>query len=52
MYHAAHASHIVDWPVPEGRMLLLELTEHATQPQYVYRHEWQVGDYLINWTSR
>ena len=51
LYLAAHASHIVDWPVPEGRMLLLELTEHATQPQFVYRHEWQVGDFVI-WDNR
>jgi alpha-ketoglutarate-dependent 2,4-dichlorophenoxyacetate dioxygenase len=51
LYLAAHASHVVDWPVPEGRMLLLELTEHATQSQFVYRHEWQVGDFVI-WDNR
>ncbi|CAN7634537.1 TauD/TfdA family dioxygenase [Phenylobacterium sp. LjRoot219] len=31
----------------EGRMLLCKLQEWATQPQFVYRHEWQVGDLLI-----
>ena len=51
LYLTAHASHIVDWPVPEGRMLLIELTEHATQQQFVYRHEWQVGD-LVIWDNR
>ena len=51
LYLTAHASHIVDWPVPEGRMLLIELTEHATQPKFVYRHEWQVGD-LVIWDNR
>jgi len=51
LYLAAHASHIVDWPVPEGRMMLLDLTEHATQPQFVYRHEWQVND-LVIWDNR
>lgn len=51
LYLTVHASHVVDWPVPEGRMLLIELTEHATQPQFVYRHEWQVGDFVI-WDNR
>jgi len=45
-----YASRIVDWPVPEGR-LLLELIEHATQPEFVYRHVWRVGD-LVIWDNR
>ena len=36
-----------NWPVPEGRLLQRELTEHATQPQFVYRHLWRVGDLVI-----
>jgi alpha-ketoglutarate-dependent 2,4-dichlorophenoxyacetate dioxygenase len=51
LYLAAHASRIVDWPVPEGRLLLHELTEHATQRQFVYRHSWRVGD-LVIWDNR
>ena len=47
LYLAIHASHIVGWPVPEGRLMLHELTEHATQRQFVYRHEWQAGDLVI-----
>ena len=47
LYIAAHASHIIDWPVPEGRLLLRELAEHATQPQFVYRHAWREGDLVI-----
>ena len=47
LYIAAHASRIIDWPLPEGRLLLLELIEHATRPEFVYRHEWQVGDLVI-----
>ena len=31
LYLASHASRIIDWPVPEGRLLLHELIEHATQ---------------------
>jgi alpha-ketoglutarate-dependent 2,4-dichlorophenoxyacetate dioxygenase len=51
LYLAAHASHIVDWPIPEGRLLILELMEHATQREFVYRHKWRVGD-LVIWDNR
>jgi alpha-ketoglutarate-dependent 2,4-dichlorophenoxyacetate dioxygenase len=32
LYLASHASTIIDWPVPEARLLIRDLTEHATQP--------------------
>lgn len=51
LYLASHASHIDGWPVPEGRLLLADLTEHATQPQFVYRHEWRAND-LVIWDNR
>ncbi|MFM9967449.1 MAG: TauD/TfdA dioxygenase family protein [Burkholderiales bacterium] len=47
LYLAAHASHIVGWPMDEGRALLAELTAHATQAQFVFRHQWQLHDLLI-----
>ena len=31
----------------EGRALLDELLDWATQPQFVYRHEWRLGDMLM-----
>jgi alpha-ketoglutarate-dependent taurine dioxygenase len=31
----------------DGRALLCRLKEFATQPQYVYRHKWSVGDFLL-----
>ncbi len=51
LYLASHASHIIGWPVPEGRMLLRDLMEHATQREFVYTHNWQVGD-LVMWDNR
>ena len=51
LYLASHASRIIDWPVPEGRLLLRDLIEHATQREFVYRHAWRVGD-LVIWDNR
>lgn len=51
LYLGAHASHIVDVLVPEGRLMLRDLTEHATQDRFVYRHEWRQHDLLI-WDNR
>jgi alpha-ketoglutarate-dependent 2,4-dichlorophenoxyacetate dioxygenase len=51
LYLASHAQHIVDWPVPEGRLLLRDLMEHATQPRFVYNHRWLAGD-LVIWDNR
>jgi alpha-ketoglutarate-dependent 2,4-dichlorophenoxyacetate dioxygenase len=51
LYLASHASRIIDWPVPEGRLLLRDLIEHATQMEFVYRHAWRVGD-LVIWDNR
>ena len=51
LYVASHASRIVDWPVPEGRLLLRDLAEHATQREFVFRHSWRVGD-LVIWDNR
>ena len=51
LYLASHANRIEGWTVPDGRLLIRELTEHATQPAFVYRHRWRVGD-LVIWDNR
>ncbi len=51
LYVAAHAAEIVGWPLPEGRLLLGDLIEHATRRDFVYRHVWRKGD-LVVWDNR
>ena len=51
LYLSSHAGRIVGWPAPEAQILLRELTEHATQREFVYTHRWQVGD-LVMWDNR
>ncbi len=51
LYLASHASHVIGWPLEEGRKLIEELIEFATQPQFVYQHRWRVGD-LVMWDDR
>jgi alpha-ketoglutarate-dependent 2,4-dichlorophenoxyacetate dioxygenase len=51
LYLSAHASHVVGWPVADGRLLLLDLTTHATQRNFVYTHTWRPGD-LVIWDNR
>jgi alpha-ketoglutarate-dependent 2,4-dichlorophenoxyacetate dioxygenase len=48
LYLAAHASHVIGWPIEEGRHLLEELIDFATEPRFVYRHHWRVGDLVIS----
>ena len=47
LYLASHASHVIGWPLQDGRALLRELMEFATQPQFTLRHRWRVGDLLV-----
>ena len=44
------ASHIEGMSLPEGSALLSRLMQWATQPQFVYRHEWRLGD-LVVWDN-
>ncbi len=51
LYLSAHIGTIVGWPVPEARAFIRDLTEHATQPQFVHAHVWQQWD-LVIWDNR
>jgi alpha-ketoglutarate-dependent 2,4-dichlorophenoxyacetate dioxygenase len=51
VYLSSHAGTIVSWPLAEARLLLRDLTEHATQREFVYSHKWQVDD-LVIWDNR
>jgi alpha-ketoglutarate-dependent taurine dioxygenase len=43
----ASADYVVGMDLDEGRALLAELLERATQPELVYSHRWSVGDTVI-----
>jgi alpha-ketoglutarate-dependent 2,4-dichlorophenoxyacetate dioxygenase len=51
LFLASHAGAIVGWPIPEARILLRDLIEHATQREFVYAHKWRVND-LVMWDNR
>ncbi|HXC28447.1 MAG TPA: TauD/TfdA family dioxygenase [Stellaceae bacterium] len=51
LFLAAHAGEIEGWTIPASRMFLRDLTEHATQREFVYSHEWRLHD-LVMWDNR
>ena len=51
LYLSSHAGAILGMPMPEARILLRDLTEHATQPQFVPVHAWAPYD-LVMWDNR
>lgn len=51
LYLASHAAEIIGWPLPEGRLLLRDLIEHATRERFTYAHIWQPHDFVI-WDNR
>jgi alpha-ketoglutarate-dependent 2,4-dichlorophenoxyacetate dioxygenase len=50
LFLSSHAGAIVGWTIPEARMLLRDLTEHATQRRFVHAHHWRPGD-LVMWDN-
>src|SRR5690242_20650171 len=51
LYLSSHAGKVQGMSMPEGRLLLRDLTEHATQPEFVYVHKWTLHD-LVMWDNR
>jgi alpha-ketoglutarate-dependent 2,4-dichlorophenoxyacetate dioxygenase len=50
LYVGIHACEVVGMSLAEGRMLIMDLIEHATQRAFVHQHHWQVGD-LVMWDN-
>jgi len=51
LYIASHAFAVEGYDADESEALLAELTAFCTQPQFVYAHQWAVGDVLL-WDQR
>ncbi|MEM7403779.1 MAG: TauD/TfdA family dioxygenase [Pseudomonadota bacterium] len=51
LYLSSHAGEIVGWPRQEAMCFLRDLAELATQPRFVYVHEWDLGD-TVMWDNR
>ncbi len=51
VYLSSHAGTILGWQLPEARLLLRDLIEHATQREFMYSHRWQAND-LVMWDNR
>jgi alpha-ketoglutarate-dependent 2,4-dichlorophenoxyacetate dioxygenase len=50
LFVGIHIESIEGMTAPEGRMLVMDLLEHATQREFVYQHQWRVGD-LVMWDN-
>jgi alpha-ketoglutarate-dependent 2,4-dichlorophenoxyacetate dioxygenase len=51
LFLSSHVGAILGWSIPEARLFLRDLTEFATQPQFVYSHVWRLHD-LVMWDNR
>jgi alpha-ketoglutarate-dependent 2,4-dichlorophenoxyacetate dioxygenase len=51
LFLSSHAGVVRGMSVPEGRILLRDLTEHATRAEFVYVHKWTLHD-LVMWDNR
>jgi alpha-ketoglutarate-dependent 2,4-dichlorophenoxyacetate dioxygenase len=51
LFLSAHAGFIEGLSIPESRMLLMDLTEFATQERFVYSHRWRRHD-LVIWDNQ
>ena len=51
LFVGVHCTQVSGMTVAEGRLLIGELLEHATQREFVYRHQWRAGD-VVMWDNR
>jgi alpha-ketoglutarate-dependent taurine dioxygenase len=51
LYIGMYAARVLDMAAAEGAALLRELLAHATRPEFVYRHTWRPGDFIM-WDNR
>jgi alpha-ketoglutarate-dependent 2,4-dichlorophenoxyacetate dioxygenase len=51
IFPSVHIDRVSGMSVPEGRLFVAELLEHATRERFVYRHRWRAGDYVM-WDNR
>ena len=51
LFLSSHIGTILGWPMPEARAFIRDLTEHATQSQFTYSHQWRQWD-LVMWDNR
>ena len=51
LFLSSHAGAIEGWTIPEARSFLRDLTEQATQREFVYSHVWRQYD-LVVWDNR
>ena len=51
LYIGMYTKGVVGMPEPEAQSLVAELMGHATQPEHLFRHPWQLGDVVI-WDNR
>lgn len=42
-----YTTSIAGMPAAESERLLNQLFQHIAQPEFVYRHQWRVGDFLL-----
>jgi alpha-ketoglutarate-dependent 2,4-dichlorophenoxyacetate dioxygenase len=51
LFLSSHIGAIIGWPIPPARAFIHELTEHAVQPQFLYKHVWTQYD-MVMWDNR
>ena len=51
LFMGEHAAHFEGLPPEAGRARLEQLTAHAVDERFIYRHPWQAGD-LLMWDNR